>query len=117
MERSAAGAIAEASDAVLLLVLGSVSLPVTDARSTIDGTALALAVTMIVSVAEAPEARLPKSSVIVPFVKTAVAPELGEAETNVTPLGNISVRITPVAGDGPLLVTVTTNVRFWPASV
>ena len=40
-------------------------------------------------------------------------PEL--AETNVTLAGRESVRVTPVAGPGPLLVTVSVYVRNLPA--
>ena len=58
---------------------------------------------MIVSVAVAPEARLPMLQVTVP--EALVQPE--EADTKVTPPGRVSVTTTPVASDGPLLVAVS----------
>src|SRR5437870_4535502 len=93
------------ADAVLLAVLGSVSFPLTVAVLVIDP-AVAGAVTVMVIVALAPEARLPTVQVTVPDACVQV-PWLEDAETKVTPLGRVSVTTTPVAGLGPLLVAVT----------
>ena len=59
----------------------------------------------------APLARLPKLHpvVIVPEVQTA------ELDTNVTPAGNVSVTLTFVALEGPLLVTLIEYVIWLPA--
>ncbi len=61
------------------------------------------------TVTEAPLASVPSAQLI--EVEPLQLPWLGVAETNVTPVGNASVRVTPVACDGPLLVTVTVYVN------
>ena len=60
-------------------------------------------VAAIVTVALAPLARLPRLQLTV--FPLAVHP--GDAETKVTPAGSVSVSVTPLAGDGPWLLTVT----------
>src|ERR1700730_17424357 len=90
------------ADAVLFAVLGSGWEADTRAVFVIvlvcDGL-----VTLMLIVALAPLARLPTVQVTVPaeFVQL---PWLDVAETKVTPLGRVSVTVTPVAGLGPLLV-------------
>ena len=68
--------------------------------------AVAGAVTSMVIVALAPEARLPTEQVTVPEALVQV-PWLDDAETKVTPAGRVSVTVTPVAGLGPLFVATT----------
>ena len=65
----------------------------------------AVGVTVMVTVALSPLARLPRLQVTgaVPLQ----VPWLGVAEPNVTPLGSVSVTVTMVASDGPSLVTVS----------
>ena len=63
-------------------------------------------VTITVVVAAAPSAMLPRSTVNTPLAKLSV-PWLGVAETKVTPVGRVSVMVTPVAAEGPLLVVVS----------
>src|SRR3989442_1610311 len=65
--------------------------------------AVAGAVALMVIVALAPEARLPTEQVTVPEALVQV-PWLEDAETKLTPLGRVSLTVTPVAGDGPLFL-------------
>lgn len=71
---------------------------------------VAMALATIESVAAAPFAKLPKLQL------TAVVqvPWLGVAETIVKPTGSASVKVTPVAGDGPPFVTVNEKVTLLP---
>ena len=68
--------------------------------------------TTIVKVADAPEARLAFVHVTVPaaptlgFVQANTGPMFCASETNVVLAGNVSVKETLVAGEGPLFVTV-----------
>src|SRR6266436_2979639 len=101
MARSAEAVTVVDADAVLLALFGSDSLPVTVALL-VMGPAVAGAVALIVIVEPAPEASEPTLQVTVP--EALVQPEL--AETKVTPAGKVSETVTPVAGLGPLLVTV-----------
>jgi hypothetical protein len=64
------------------------------------------AVTAIVTVALDPLARPPRLHVTVPALWLQV-PWVAVADTNVTPLGRVSVRVTPVAPLGPALLTLT----------
>src|SRR5229473_5788785 len=102
IDRSAEAATCVAAEAVLLAVFGSGSLPFTVAVL-VTVPAVAGAVALMVIVALAPEARLPTEQVTVPEAKVQV-PWLEVAEPKVTPLGRVSVTVTPVAGDGPLFL-------------
>src|SRR5216684_1797309 len=102
IDRSAEATIVVVADAVLLAVFGSGSLPLTVAVLVMVP-AVAGAVALMVIVALAPEARLPTVQVTVPDAWVQV-PWLEVAEPKVTPLGRVSVTVTPVAGLGPLLV-------------
>src|SRR5437867_2206530 len=75
-----------------------------------DGTA-----TTIVTVVVALAARLPRLQVTVPPDAVQVGPA-GVDDTNVTPAGRVSVRVTPVAAEGPALLTWIVYVRFVPAT-
>ena len=99
--RSAAGSTVVSSVASLFPLSGSSSLAVTLASLLI--VPVAVVVITISMVALAPSAKLPRSQVTTPlaWVQGAVA------DTKVTPAGRVSVRVTPVASTGPLLVTVT----------
>ena len=66
--------------------------------------ALTFTVAVIVNVAVAPAANAPTDQT--PVLERYV-PGLGLAETNVTPVGNLSVTITPVAEFEPALFTLT----------
>src|SRR5262249_59313039 len=101
IDRSAdSAATCVVADAVLFAVLGSVGLPETVAELVIVPAVLG-AVTTIVRVTVAPPARFPIVQVTVP--EAFVQPE--PADTNVTPVGRVSVTVTPVASLGPPLVT------------
>src|ERR1700694_2427591 len=65
------------------------------------------------NVTTAPLATAPMFQTPVPLVEV---PWLGVAETNVRPAGSWSVICTPVASEGPLLVTVTVNVTLDPTT-
>ncbi len=67
----------------------------------------AVGVTTTVSVAELPEAIVPRLSVTSVPSTVAAAPWLGVALTRVAPVGRKSLTVTLVASFGPLLVTVT----------
>jgi hypothetical protein len=86
--------------AVLFPGTGSVSLAAT--LAVFVTVPAAVGVTTIVTVALAALARVPRLQ----LTAAVQVPWLGVAETNVTPVGTASVKVTPVAGDGPLLVTV-----------
>jgi hypothetical protein len=90
--------------AVLFAVFGSDSLPVT--RAVLVIVPVAPGVTTIVTVAVAPLAKFPMLQVTIP-PDCVQLPWLGVAVPYATLEGNVSVIVTPVAGNGPLLVTVT----------
>src|SRR2546426_893686 len=90
------------ADAELLAAFGSDSLPVTVAVLEMLP-AVAGAVALMVNVELAPLARLPAAQVTVPAL--LVQPAL--ADTKVTPVGRVSVTLTPVAVAGPLFVAVS----------
>src|SRR5262245_45566946 len=77
-------------------------------------TAAAATVATTVSVALAPEARLPTFQAPSGAVVMTNVPWLGVTESMVTPAGNVrsSMSVTPDASDGPALVTVMTYVRL-----
>jgi hypothetical protein len=62
------------------------------------------AVTLIDTVAPAPEASVPSEQVTVPE-DCAQLPWLALADTNPTPTGKVSLVVTPVAGEDPALAT------------
>ena len=101
--RSAEGDItAVVAVALLFALLGSLGEPVTEA--VLVKVPVAVGVTLIVTVAEAPLLRLPSAHVMAGF-KLQV-PWLGAIDTNVTLAGSVSETVTPVAIDGPPLVTL-----------
>ena len=89
---------------VLLSVFGSNSSPATVAVSTTWPGAVGM--TTIVTMTWPPEPIVPRSALTVSPLRAAVL-QRKVAETKVTPVGIWSSRMTPVAGEGPLLVTVT----------
>jgi hypothetical protein len=86
--------------AVLLAVLGSNSFA--EALAVLVSAPEPVGVTVMVAVAEALTA-----SVANVHVTVALPVQAGLAEANVAPAGSVSVIFTPVAGDGPLFVTVS----------
>jgi hypothetical protein len=104
IDKSAAGLTVVLAVAVLFAVFGSNSLLFTLALLVITSTTVGL--TTILTVAVAPLARFPTLQVTVPPDRVQL-PWLGVAETKATLEGNVSVTSTPVASDGPLLVTVS----------
>jgi hypothetical protein len=86
----------------LLAGLGSGSLAFTLAA--FEMVPLLRAVTLIDTVAPAPEASVPSEQVTVPD-ESAQLPWLALADTNPTPAGNVSLVVTPVAGEDPALAT------------
>jgi len=86
--------------AVLFVGTGSVSFAATLAVFVRVPTAVGL--TRIVTVACPEFASVPRLQLTV----AVQVPWLGVAETKVTLAGTASVKVTPVAGEGPLLVTV-----------
>ena len=99
----------------MLVLTGSVDVAETVAELVRVPDAVAATVPVIVMVAVAPSARLPRFPVTVLPAPVAV-PWLAVAETKVTLLGSVSVTVTPVASDGPLLVTVSVYVIVCPAT-
>jgi hypothetical protein len=89
--------------AELLDVLESVSLAVT--LTELVMVPAVVAVTTMDTVELLPLAREPRSQVTV-LPDWLQLPWLGVADTKVTPEGRVSVRVTPEALQGPLLVTV-----------
>ena len=87
---------------ILLLVLGSVRVPVTLAVLLI--VPATVGVTTIVTVTGAPLATVPKLQVTV--LPNEQLPWLDIADTGVTPAGNVSNTVTPVAVYVLLFVTV-----------
>src|SRR5438874_292918 len=111
-ERSAVVRTVVPSVTVLFAELGSASVPVT--LAVLVRTPAAVGLTLIVTVALAPLARLPTAqvNVVVPLHE----PWLAEADTKLTPAGSESVSVTPVAADGPLLRTTTAYVSTLPTA-
>ena len=62
-------------------------------------------VTVMVMVADAPEARLPRDAVTCPGVEESVVPWLAVAETKFESEGSTSFKETLFAASGPLFVT------------
>src|SRR5690348_18414671 len=91
------------ADALLSAVLRSGSTDVT--KAVFVSTPSLGARTVMIAVAPVLFVRMPTPQVTVPFVNVAF-PRLELADTNTTPGGNVSVRVTPVTIDGPLFVTV-----------
>ena len=77
-------------------------------------TLVALAVIVIVAVALL--ATVPRAPVIKPFVSVK-PPCVVAADTNAKPVGNKSATTTPLAGDGPRLVTMIVNVTLLETNV
>ena len=92
-------------------MFGSGWLPETDAVFVIVPAAVGRMT--IVTVAEAPLARSPSAHVTV--VVPEQLPWLAVDDLALSPEGSVSVTVTPVAGFGPLLVTVSVYVRSRPA--
>jgi hypothetical protein len=90
--------------AVALLLPDTGSLSVAETVAVLLKTPTAVGVTTIVTVALRPLPSRPMVHVTVPAAWTQL-PRLEVAETYVTPGGRGSVSVTPVARDGPLLVT------------
>lgn len=91
--------------ALLLFVCGSAGEPLTLAE--LVSVPVTVGFTVIVTVALAPLARLPRVQVTV--VVPLQLPWVAEAETKVAVLGSGSVTVTPVAAAGPVLVTVSNS--------
>jgi hypothetical protein len=68
------------------------------------------ALATMLSVAVAPFASEPKLQ----LMAVVQVPWLGVAETKTIPAGSVSVKVTPVAVEGPLLVTVNEKVTLLP---
>ena len=103
--RSALWITAVLDDAVLFAVLESISVALMVAVLVIVVPATAnVGVTMIITVAVPPLLIVPRPQVTV-LVPVHV-PWLAEAENRVTPEGSVSIRLTFVAGSGPLFPTV-----------
>src|SRR5438876_1983123 len=98
---SAAGLTAVATDALLFDEFGSISLPLTLAKFVIEPAKVGLTVIVIVALPPLTSVPIEHVTVDVPLH----VPEVEDAETYVTPPGNESVIVTPVAGSGPLFVT------------
>jgi len=100
---------ARSADAVTVVLTVAVLFPGTGSVSLAAMLAVfvtvpaAVGMTTIVTVALAAFAKVPRLQ----LTAAVQVPWLGVAETNVTPVGTASVKVTPVAGDGPLLVTVS----------
>jgi hypothetical protein len=90
--------------AMLLVVLGSLSLPAT--LAVLLMLPALLGITTIVIVALAPLFRAPRLQIII--LLRLQFPWLGVAETKLTRglVGNMSITVTSVASEGPLLVMV-----------
>jgi len=108
--RSAMGMTVTVALEVLLAVLGSNSFA--DALAVLVSAPEPVGVTVIAAVAEALTAIVANVQVTV-VLTMPVQAELAEA--NVAPTGSVSVIFTPVAGLGPLFVTVSVYVKGLPA--
>ena len=100
------GWIGEPVFAELLPAFGSVVDAETSALLVMMPVVPALTVTLIVTLVLALALRAPRLQVTVPLECVQVG-EPGVEDTNVTSLGSVSVRVTPAAFEGPLLVMVT----------
>jgi hypothetical protein len=109
-DRSAEAVTVVVAVALLLPAFGSFSVAVTLAVL-VSVPLEAGAVTTIVTVALDPLAIDPRLHVTVPALWLQV-PWVGVADTNTTPLGRVSVKLTPVAVLGPALLTLTVYVRL-----
>jgi hypothetical protein len=96
--------------ALLFAVLGSEVVELTVA--VFESGAAAVGVTTIVTVAEAPEASVPRLHVTVAVPEQE--PTDGVADTKVTPAGSVSLTLTAAAALGPALAAVSVYVRFVP---
>jgi hypothetical protein len=105
MDRSAEAVTVVVAVALLFALLGSLSAAVTLALLVMVPPEVG-AVTVMVTVADPALAIVPRLHVTVPLACVHV-PWVGVADTNVTPAGSVSVRVTPVAVLGPALLTVT----------
>lgn len=92
---------------MLFAALGSGNWPETAAESVRLVPAAPVASTTIVSVSDAPMARLPIDSVTTPFCTVGVKPPFAESEIRFAAVGSVSVRVTLESSAGPLLVAVT----------
>src|SRR5438876_174604 len=72
-----------------------------------EGDAAAVGITLIVTVAVAPLVSVPRTAVTLPPDCDTGNPCVAVAETNVTPVGSTSLKVTPVASLGPWLVTLS----------
>src|SRR4051794_1242904 len=106
-ERSAIGVTVVVTLAALFVGIRSDAVLVTAAAFMIEGDAAEDGFTTIVTVAVAPEIRVPRLAVTVPLACVGVVPSDDEAETKVALVGSTSLSDTPVAALGPLLVTVS----------
>src|SRR4029077_12119856 len=99
----------------LLPVLGSGGVPVSAMVAVLGYSPATLAVTTTETVAVAPLFSGVGSVQVIGPVPAQVVPALGVTERKVKPAGaNVSVSVTPFAGDGPLLVTVMLYVVSCP---
>jgi len=104
-DRSAEAVTVVLAVALLLPAFGSFSVAVT--LAVLVSVPLETgAVTTMVTVALDPLAIDPRLQVTVPALWVQV-PWVGVADTKITPAGNVSVRVTPVAALGPALLTLT----------
>ena len=62
---------------------------------------------MIVRLTAVPASRVSNVALTTPLVNVGRMPESVAAETKLTPSGRVSLRMTPVAANGPALATVT----------
>jgi hypothetical protein len=113
-DRSAEAVTLVLALAVLLALLKSFSVAVTLALLVMTPPDVG-AVTVMVTVADPALAIAPRLQVTVPALWLQV-PWVAVADTNVTPLGRVSVRVTPVAPLGPALLTLTVYVSV-PATI
>ncbi len=98
--------------AELLVASGSVSVPITEAVFESIPCVLAFTLTTSVMLADTCGLRIPMGQVTVAV--PVHVPCVGVAETKVTPAGKVSVTLTPVAWEGPLLATPIVYVRLLP---
>ena len=101
--KSATGTTVVLAEAVLLVEVKSITPDVTLAVLVTAPSLMAVAV--IVTVAVALLTRLPSAQLTTPLVWLEV-PCVVVADTNATLAGSASVNTTPLAGDGPRLVTM-----------
>jgi hypothetical protein len=104
-DRSAEAVTLVLALAVLLALLKSFSVAVTLALLVMTPPDVG-AVTVMVTVADPALAIAPRLQVTVPALWLQV-PWVAVADTKITPLGRVSVRVTPLAPLGPALLTLT----------